>query len=113
MSGIKDRDRYNAYMREYILARYHRRMTAAKQQLGVTCAKCPASEDLELDHIDWRLKSLPMNRMWSVSEARFQEELAKCQLLCHSHHREKTRQDMREIKRERGGANQYARYGPR
>src|SRR5271165_4644235 len=113
MSGIRDRDCYNAYMREYILARYHRRMAAAREQLGDGCAKCGATGNLELDHVDWRLKSLSISKLWSISEVRFQAELEKCQLLCGPHHLEKTRKDMSEIKRERGGANQYGPYGPR
>lgn len=98
---ITDKDQYNQYMSAYMLTRYHRRKAAAREQLGGACAVCGATDELEVDHIDWRTKSFPVSKMWSVSEARFQAELAKCQLLCRVHHKDKTRKDLREIWQER------------
>lgn len=87
----KCRDCYNSYMREYMLARYHRRRATAIKLLGGECAVCGSAEDLEIDHIDPTTKTMDLGHFWSVSEARYKAELAKCQLLCGPHHNDKTR----------------------
>lgn len=98
---------YNAYMAEYMLKRYHERRALAFEILGEACAHCGAGA-VEIDHIDWREKSFPVSKLWSVAMKRFLAELDKCQPLCKECHAAKTKTDMREIKRERGWANQYA-----
>ena len=85
----KDKQAYNAYMREYILKKYHRRMAEAKQQFGNKCIVCGFTEDLEFDHIDPDKKSFTIGKMWSLSNAKLQIELAKCQLLCGPCHDDK------------------------
>ena len=45
-------------------------------------------ERLEVDHIDPTTKV--SHRLWSYSVARRDDELAKCQVLCHACHAEKT-----------------------
>lgn len=52
------------------------------------CAKCGSSERLELDHVDPKLKV--SHSIWSWSEPKRAAELAKCQVLCHSCHWQKT-----------------------
>ncbi len=52
------------------------------------CAKCGASGNLEVDHLDPELKI--SHRIWSWSEKRREEELKKCQILCGSCHLKKT-----------------------
>jgi hypothetical protein len=84
---------YNDYQRAYQLARYHRRKAEAIEFLGGVCARCGATEGLEIDHIDPALKSFSIGKLWSVSKVRFYTELRKCQLLCKPHHIEKTRQE--------------------
>lgn len=58
--------------------------------LGGMCVRCGTTDDLEFDHINAEEKSFDitscMNRRWEV----LVQELDKCQLLCHFHHREKT-----------------------
>lgn len=76
------KEAYNEYMRDYMLARYKRRMAAAREFLGGKCAKCGATGDLDLDHIDPTTKSFTIARMWSVSDEKFWAEVKKCQLLC-------------------------------
>jgi 5-methylcytosine-specific restriction endonuclease McrA len=52
------------------------------------CVKCGSFERLEVDHID---ESQKVNhRVWSWSEKRRSEELAKCQVLCYQCHLKKT-----------------------
>lgn len=52
------------------------------------CVRCGSWEDLEVDHTD-RTKKVAHN-VWSWSPARREAELAKCQILCHPCHVEKT-----------------------
>ena len=89
----KDREQYNAYMRKYMLTRYHERRKYAIEKLGGSCVKCGGVEQLELDHIDPKKKSFAISKMWSVAWVRFIAELAKCQLLCDPHHNDKTLAD--------------------
>jgi len=52
---------------------------------------CGSVDNLELDHIDPTTKSFTIGRaLASVSEAKYQAEIVKCQLLCKQHHIEKT-----------------------
>lgn len=55
------------------------------------CQKCGSLERLELDHRDPKTKV--SHKIWSWSEARRVEELAKCQVLCRSCHEKKTGQE--------------------
>lgn len=93
---MQTREEYNAYQRQYQLERYHRRRAEAIELLGGRCVICGTTENLEIDHIDWREKGFNLNRLWSVAIHRFLEELSKCQLLCDSHHKEKTSVDIFE-----------------
>lgn len=88
---MRNKETYNTYQRKYQLDRYHRRRQGAILALGGKCRVCGSTENLELDHIDWRDKSFPISGLWSVSETRYLAELAKCQVLCHKHHLAKTR----------------------
>jgi hypothetical protein len=97
---VETREQYNERMRDYMLARYHERRAEALITLGGKCAVCDSTKDLDIDHIDPALKSFTISRLWSVSKARFEAELMKCQLLCKPHHIEKTR---REQSVEHGG----------
>lgn len=89
----KDREKYNAYMREYMLKRYHSRRAEAAKQLGGKCVRCGCKEDLQFDHIDPATKSFPIAKMWSINKKDFQAEVLKCQLLCQPCHNQKTLKD--------------------
>lgn len=56
------------------------------------CIKCQSSDSLEVDHIDRNQKV--SHRIWSWSKDRREMELAKCQVLCHKCHWEKTKLDL-------------------
>jgi 5-methylcytosine-specific restriction endonuclease McrA len=58
------------------------------RELGNKCALCETSENLELDHVVPQSKT--SHKIWSWSESRRKEELAKCQLLCRKCHLWKT-----------------------
>lgn len=56
------------------------------------CVKCKSTKNLELDHIDPYSKI--SNHIWSWSKERRIQELEKCQVLCYSCHKEKTKIDL-------------------
>jgi len=87
--------------------RYSERMEEAKVILGGCCVICGTTENLEIDHIDWVYKEIPVNKMWSIAKIRFLKELEKCQLLCTIHHIQKSKADLVEQLAVRGWKNQY------
>jgi len=78
-----------ANMREY------KRQWAAKRRAdymaGKSCAVCGTTKNLEVDHIDPGQKV--SHRIWTWAIPRRDAELAKCQILCTEHHKEKTKAD--------------------
>lgn len=80
----------NAYMASYMKRRYHQRRTLAVALLGGSCARCGATDRLEIDHIDRSTKQIDLGSLWSIAAERYQAELAKCQLLCHECHKAKS-----------------------
>jgi 5-methylcytosine-specific restriction endonuclease McrA len=85
-----DRVQYNAYMREYMLARYHARRARAIEILGGKCAECDSIDRLELDHKERLSKAFELAKIWCYKESLFWKELEKCQLLCFQCHRTKS-----------------------
>jgi 5-methylcytosine-specific restriction endonuclease McrA len=84
--GLMVTERRKAYLREY-----QRKWIAARRAewfLDKYCVKCGSIDDLEIDHIDSSTKI--SNSIWSWSAVRRDAELAKCQVLCHKCHWEKT-----------------------
>jgi 5-methylcytosine-specific restriction endonuclease McrA len=90
--------------------RYQQRRELAFSILGYACALCGSEVNLQIDHIHWQNKEFNFSKYWNCSEKKFLEELAKCQALCETCHREKSKVDIQELKLSRGGANQYGRY---
>lgn len=84
------RENYNEYMREYMKRRYHERKAESIAKLGGKCVVCGTTENLEFDHIDRTKKTMDINTLWSVNLMRYLEELKLIQLLCATHHQEKT-----------------------
>lgn len=74
--------------------RYQREWMAKRRQDWIDehgpCVKCGSDVDMEVDHIDPDLKL--SHKVWSWSKERREAELAKCQVLCGNHHKEKTSQ---------------------
>jgi hypothetical protein len=90
----KNKAEYNAYMRVYIKERYHRRRKAAIRKLGGKCVRCGSKKQLEFDHKARTSKIADIARIWSYSDRRFWEEVAKCQLLCRPCHQDKSIVDL-------------------
>lgn len=78
------------YHREYNRNRYQLRREEFKNLLGGKCVVCGSTDSLEFDHIERETKSFSIGRLLNVSKERALEELSKCQLLCITHHKEKT-----------------------
>lgn len=78
-----------------------------------SCVRCDSTEALRLDHIDPGQKV--SHRIWSWSTARREAELAKCQVLCETCHREKTAEDMVRLGlvSQHGSIRMYNVYGCR
>jgi len=57
---------------------------------GGKCVKCGSEERLEIDHINRHEKSMKISALWSRSASVREVELSKCQVLCHTCHKEKT-----------------------
>jgi 5-methylcytosine-specific restriction endonuclease McrA len=74
----KDWAKQREYQRQY---RERRRAEVFKDQ---RCARCGATENLELHHIDPAEKL--DHRIWFWSWQRIQNELAKCEILCRNCH---------------------------
>lgn len=68
------------------------------------CVICDTTDRLELDHIDPSKKVA--HSIWSWSDERRLAELAKCQVLCVTHHRQKTNAQLRS-KAKHGERNRY------
>ncbi len=83
--GYKDKDQQRKFQREWIAR------NRANFFNGKSCVRCGSQEQLELDHIDPTKKV--SHSIWSWSQNRRDEETAKCQVLCHDCHWEKTRDD--------------------
>ena len=84
------KENYNRYMRRYFAVRYKKRRLMVVKFLGGKCNKCNCTENLQVDHIDYKNKTFGIDQLWKASEKRFWEEVKKCQLLCKNCHIEKT-----------------------
>lgn len=60
--------------------------------LNKSCIRCGSTSNLELDHINPKEKV--SHRIWSWTKVKQDVELAKCQVLCITCHKNKTKIDM-------------------
>lgn len=97
--------------RQYFRDRY-RRLREEWFSANGPCAKCGSSDRLELDHKDRTTKVSSI--IWAWSKARRESELAKCQALCYSCHKEKTKIEMQELRgiAAHGTVSRYTTKGP-
>lgn len=77
-------------MRSYLRERRAERKARLIEQLGGACRVCGSTERLEFDHKDPRTKKSLISLLLAHSEARIQQEVSKCQLLCKPCHAKKT-----------------------
>jgi hypothetical protein len=94
---------------------YHRQYKARRRAeyfQGKSCSSCGAKENLELDHIDPLTKDPQSRNIWCWSAERRDLELLKCQVLCNTCHKIKTRERHDAIRAGGGDpdAHGYAKY---
>ena len=85
----KNKDKQREYNRRWLAAR---RSSFFKDKKCINCGSC---QSLELDHVNPDEKVT--HRIWSWSEKKRNIEIKKCQVLCSSCHKKKTR-SQRKIK---------------
>lgn len=91
MSMHSSREEYNAYMRVYMLKRYHSMRRTIIKALGGKCSRCGSRKCLELDHKDHRAKLFDLaDRIHTAPRGVLVKELKKIQLLCNRCHVQKT-----------------------
>jgi 5-methylcytosine-specific restriction endonuclease McrA len=83
--GYKDPDQQRAYQRDWMTARRDQWISEHGP-----CAQCGSTDRLEVDHVDPGAKSMEPAAIWSLSAAKREAELAKCQVLCHDCHARKS-----------------------
>lgn len=87
--------------RQLYLRNYQRKWIAARRanffnaQCCAGCGSTTSTTRLELDHIDPKTKV--SHNIWSWSEARRNEEIAKCQVLCTDCHKAKTKKAAQKL----------------
>ncbi len=102
------------------MVEYRNRMNQIFIHLGGKCAKCDATEDLQVDHKNHEYKSFTIASNWSRSWKVLLPELEKCQLLCKQHHLQKTLEEgslakgwTTQPQNKHGTAWMYSKYGCR
>lgn len=81
-----DKEAQRQYQREWLQRRRQKWIAE-----NGPCVVCGSEDRLEVDHIDPATKL--DHKVWSWSKDRREAELAKCQVLCHDHHKDKTRSE--------------------
>jgi len=104
-NDMTDRAYHRDYGRAWIAAR------RATWFAGKACARCGATQDLQLDHIDPEKKT--SHNIWSWRPARIAEEAKLCQVLCKPCHRLKTNEELRTRARSPHGTRPKYRSGCR
>lgn len=88
--GYSNKEKQREYQRQWIAKRRAEYFSDKK------CVVCGSKKNLELDHINPTDKKMNPSALWSLSESNQKriDELAKCQVLCKSHHKDKTLVDI-------------------
>jgi 5-methylcytosine-specific restriction endonuclease McrA len=87
----RDKEKWNAYIREYQKEKYVQRKDMYLEKLGGKCVLCDSTESLEFDHIDATTKSFTFTtKIATLSIEKLDAEAEKLQLLCNKCHKEKT-----------------------
>jgi 5-methylcytosine-specific restriction endonuclease McrA len=87
--SYKDRAKQRKYQKDW--AKSRRR---AWLEAHGPCVRCGSKKELTVDHVDPTKKC--DHKVWSWSEERRNEELAKCQVLCKDCHKLKTSGEQRK-----------------
>ena len=96
--------------------KYQKEWLAKRRQAWIKehgpCVICNSTDRMEVDHIDPTLKKLNPSKLWSLSSSNPVRiaELEKCQVLCYTCHKAKTK---KQFTVEDHGLNRYERHGCR
>lgn len=91
---MRSKEDRNAYMRDYMRRRYATLRAEIIKRLGCECAKCGGTDRLEIDHKDRSAKKISFGIITSISREKIEAELPKCQLLCYTCHKAKTKSEL-------------------
>ncbi len=109
----RDKETWNAYIREYQKKKYVERKDMYLSKLGGKCVVCSTTESLEFDHIDATTKSFTFTtKIASLSIEKLDAEAKKLQLLCNKCHGEKTAASSDDGSVGHGGGNSGKRNCP-
>lgn len=103
----KDKSKQAEFQRQWMADRRRQYI----EKFGGMCIRCLSSESLEFHHRNREEKT--SHRVWSWQPSRIEEELSKCDLLCHSCHMEETRAQIRSRPHVHGTEFAYTRRGCR
>lgn len=84
---------YNAKMKEYMKARYHRIRAEWIDKLGGICIDCGTDQGLEFDHVDAKSKKYHIGKIIMHNQAKVAAEMEKCVLRCERCHIEKSQRE--------------------
>jgi hypothetical protein len=96
----KNKEEYNAYMKEYMLRRYNERRQEAIAFLGGKCVICGSEENLNFHHVG--IKTFSIAKLWNLSADKFWAEIKKCEIRCEEHHKE-----IHHVENEHGTPQKY------
>lgn len=85
----KDKNKQREFNRVWIASRRLEFFSTKK------CTKCGSVSNLELDHI--KREGKLSHNIWSWSKEKREEEIEKCQVLCHDCHKEKTKEEWEKL----------------
>ncbi len=72
---------------------YIKRRRQVLEKMGGECIRCGTKDNLEIDHVDPKLKSFSISEFITHSWKKIEPELSKCQLLCVDCHKRKSLTD--------------------
>lgn len=109
-NGCADRAVYRGRCKRHYQNNYMREIHSTRRaewvaSQGGKCAACGSTTQIEIDHVDPRLKEREIALIWSCSERVRARELAKCQLLCKECHKAKSAREQKRhgVSSYRGG----------
>lgn len=89
----RNKEKYNSYMKTYMLNRYYSRRKIILDKYNNKCCNCGCTINLQIDHIEYHNKSFNISKLWSINNKKFFIELEKCQILCEPCHLDKTKNE--------------------
>jgi len=96
--------------REYDKRWRAERRTQWINEQGGKCVDCDSTEQLEIDHVDYKLKACNVATLWSRKKDIRDKELVKCVVRCNACHMLKTIEENKEKYTIYHDCGTYAKY---